>query len=258
MNQTLNGRIAIITGGTKGIGKAIAEKLSRQGATVVVTARNRPADLPAGQDFITSDATVADSGELVAQEVLEKYGKIDIVVNNAGANLNPMGYAGLTEDMWNNEIQLNLMAAVRLNKAVLPSMTARKEGVIINLSSGAAKQSFPDMTMAYSTAKAALNAYSKALANEVGAYNVRVNVVAPGMVRTPLMVEFLENMAAQHQLSYEEMFQNLIKQVGGLPLNRMAEPEEVASIVAFLASDDARYITGANYAIDGGAMPTVG
>ncbi|TDS13208.1 SDR family oxidoreductase [Sphingobacterium paludis] len=258
MNQTFYGKVAVVTGGTKGIGKAIAEKLSSQGAQVIVTARNRPTDLPTRQYFIATDATAPGSGELIAGEVLAKYGKIDIVVNNAGANLNPVGYAALTDESWDNELQLNLMAAVRLNKAVLPSMIESKNGVIINLSSGAAKQSFPNMTMAYSSAKAALNAYSKALANEVGLHNIRVNVVAPGMVRTPLMAEFLENMAAQHQLSYEEMLQSVIKQVGGLPLDRMGEPEEVANIVAFLASEEAKYITGSIYSIDGGGMPTVG
>lgn len=257
MSQTLNGKIAIVTGGTKGIGKAIAEKLTQLGAQIIVTARQQPQDLPTNQYFIGIDATTAESGEQIIKEVLAKFGKIDIVVNNAGANLHPTGFADLTDEMWLSELQLNLMAAIRLNKAVLPSMIEQKNGVIINVSSNAAKQSIPNMTMSYSTAKAALNAYSKALANEVGMHNVRVNVVAPGVVNTPLMQEFLKNIAAQNSISYDDAVQNVIQQLGLLPLGRMAEPEEIANMVAFLATEEAKYITGSIYSVDGGAYPVV-
>lgn len=135
-------------------------------------------------------------------------------------------------------------------------MLEQKEGTIINISTGAAKQPIWEMTMSYSSAKAALNAYSKALANEVGSKGIRVNIVSPGVVKTPLMNEFVENIAQQSDISFDEAFQNIINAVG-VPIGKMAEPEEIANTVAFLVSSEARYITGANISVDGGASPTV-
>lgn len=112
------------------------------------------------------------------------------------------------------------------------------------------------MTMSYSSSKAALNAYSKALANEVAAKGIRVNVVSPGLVKTPLMLEFIENMAKTSNISVDEAFKIVMDKMA-VPLGRMAEPEEVANLVAFLVSSEAKYITGATYSIDGGALPTI-
>lgn len=135
-------------------------------------------------------------------------------------------------------------------------MLEQKDGTIINISTGAAKQPLWEMTMSYSSAKAALNAYSKSLAHEVGSKGIRVNIVSPGVVRTQLMNEFVENIAQQSEASFEETFQKIIDTVG-VPLGRMAEPKEVANIVAFLASSEAQYITGDNISVDGGASPTI-
>lgn len=110
--------------------------------------------------------------------------------------------------------------------------------------------------MSYSSAKAALNAYSKALATELGPHGIRVNVVSPGVVETPLMLEFIENMAKASGISRDEAFKKVMDAVN-VPLNRMAEPEEIANLVGFLVSDHASYITGINYSVDGGALPTL-
>lgn len=257
MYDSLKGKVALVTGGTKGIGKSIADTLSANGAIVIITARSESKDNSNHHHFIGADLTRADSAGTVAKEIVEKYGKIDIIVNNAGANLSPGGgFSTLEDEDWFKDWELNFMSVVRINKALLPVMLQQKEGVIINISTGAAKQPIWDMTMSYSSAKAALNAYSKALANEVGPKGVRVNTVSPGVVKTPLMNEFIENVARQSGSSFEESFQNIIKTVG-VPMGRMAEPDEVANIVAFLASSEARYITGANISVDGGASPTV-
>lgn len=255
MNISLKGHVVLVTGGTKGIGKAIADKFINAGAQVVVTARNAPKDKASEYHFIAADLGQPESAEIIAKEILEKYGRIDIIVNNAGANLSPAGgFSTLSDEHWNNDWQLNFMSAVRINKALLPTMIEQKSGVIINISTGAAKQPIWEMTMSYSSAKAALNAYSKALANEVGSKGIRVNVVSPGIVKTPLMLEFIENIAKSSNIAFDEAFKAVMDKVN-VPLGRMAEPEEIANLVAFLVSSDAKYITGTNYSVDGGALP---
>ncbi len=234
MNSSIKGHVALVTGGTKGIGKAIADRLSSAGAQVVVTARTAPKESTDGQYFISADLTQPESAATVAKEILKKYGRIDIIVNNAGANLSPGGgFSVLSDEHWNNDWQLNFMSVVRINKALLPAMIEQKNGVIINISTGAAKQPIWEMTMSYSSAKAALNIYSKALANEVGTKGIRVNVVSPGVVKTPLMLEFIDNIAKSSGITSDEAFKAVMDKVG-VPLGRMAEPEEVASLVAFL------------------------
>jgi NAD(P)-dependent dehydrogenase (short-subunit alcohol dehydrogenase family) len=256
MTYSLKGKIALVTGGTKGIGKAIADKLSNAGAQVVVTARTAPAD-NSGHHFIASDLSKAVSVTSLANEILEKFGRVDIIVNNAGANTSPGGgFSTLTDENWDNELQLNLMSAVRINKVLVPSMLERKSGVIIHISTGAALAPLWEMTMSYSASKAALNAYSKALASELGPQGVRVLTVSPGMVRTPLMEEFIENIAKSTHVTFDEAYNMLVGKVG-IRIGKMAEPEDIANLVGFLVSSEAQYITGANYLIDGGSIPVV-
>jgi NAD(P)-dependent dehydrogenase (short-subunit alcohol dehydrogenase family) len=258
MNHSLNGKIALVTGGTKGIGKAIADKLNSAGATIIITARTAPKENPNGYYFIAADIAQPESAEIIGKEILEKIGKIDIIINNAGANLSMGGsFSSLSDEDWNKDFQLNLMSAVRINKALLPTMIEKKNGVIINISTYAARQPIWEMTVTYSAAKAALNAYTKALANEVGPKGIRVNAVSPGAVKTPLMEEFIESIATSSNISVDEAFKSVMSKVGEVPLGRMAEPEEIANLVAFLASPEAAYITGANYLVDGGITPVV-
>jgi NAD(P)-dependent dehydrogenase (short-subunit alcohol dehydrogenase family) len=249
--------VALVTGGTKGIGKAIADRLSSSGIQVVITARKASAENKEGQYFIQADLAEPESAKIIAAEILEKYGRINIIVNNAGANLSPGGgFSTLSDEHWNNDWQTNFMSVVRINKALLPVMIEQKSGVIVNISTGAAKLPVWEMTMSYSSAKAALNAYSKALANEVAAHGIRVNVVSPGLVETPLMLEFIQNMAQSSSVTPEEAYQSVMEKLN-VPMGRMAEPDEVASLVAYLVSPEAKYITGVNYSVDGGALPTI-
>jgi len=257
MNHSLKEMVALVTGGTKGIGKAIADRLSNSGIQVIITARKAPAEVTEGQYFIQADLAQSESAKIIAAEILKKYGRIDIIVNNAGANLSPGGgFSTLSDEHWNNDWQTNFMSVVRINKALLPVMIEQKSGVIVNISTGAAKLPIWEMTMSYSSAKAALNVYSKALANEVAAHGIRVNVVSPGLVETPLMLEFIQNMAQSSSVTPQEAYQSVMEKLN-VPMGRMAEPDEVASLVAYLVSPEAKYITGVNYSVDGGALPTI-
>lgn len=257
MGTMFKGQVALVTGGTKGIGKAIAANLIVNGAQVVATARTAPEENTEGYHFIAVDLRDPDAAGKIAKEVLERFGRIDIVVNNAGANLGPGGgFSAISDEDWYNDWQLNFLSVVRINKALLPAMIEQKSGAIINISTNAAKQPLWEMTMSYSAAKAALNAYSKALATELATKGIRVNVVSPGVVKTPLMMEFIENIAKSNGSAVDDTFNAVLEKVG-VPLGRMAEPEEVAELVSFLASSKAKYITGVNYSIDGGAIPTI-
>ena len=154
MSYTLKGQIALVTGGTKGIGKAIAEKLGDAGAEVIITARRLPAEGTGAHHFIAADLSTADGATSLANAILDKYGKVDIIINNAGANTSPAGgYSTLSDEHWDNEYQLNLMSAVRINKILLPSMVANKNGAIVHISTGAAVLPLWEMTIPYSAAK---------------------------------------------------------------------------------------------------------
>ena len=257
-NKELKGKIALVTGGTKGIGKAIAGRLAQAGAKVVVTARNHPGDVDPELHFIATDLTQPDQVSGFVTEVNEKFGGIDVLINNIGGLTSPSGgFSVLTDEHWENELQFNLLAAIRLDRELLPKMLERKTGVIIHISTTSAMQPLWDINMAYAVSKAALNSYSKALATEVGSKGVRVLTVSPGPVKTPMMVEFLQDFAKTSGITFEEASQGLMNKIGGIPLGRMADPEEVASLVCFLVSPAASYLTGANYVIDGGAFPVV-
>ena len=254
----LQGKRALVTGGTKGIGKAIADQLARAGAQVIVSARNNPDQGDTSHYFIAADLTHPEHVSRLTQEINEKFGGIDILINNVGGVTTPTGgFSTLTDEHWENELQLNLLSAIRLDKMLLPIMLEQKSGVIIHMSSVSGRQPLWNLNMAYAVSKAALNSYSKALANELASKGVRVLTVSPGATKTPMMEKFIQDFATSSGIPEEEAFQQLLSQVGGIPMGRMAEPEEVASLVYFLVSPAAAYLTGTNYAIDGGSLPVV-
>jgi NAD(P)-dependent dehydrogenase (short-subunit alcohol dehydrogenase family) len=254
----LQGKRALVTGGSKGIGKAIAEELARAGAEVIISARTTAGQDLSGFQFIAADLTKPDQVARLQAEIAEKFGGIDILINNVGGVTTPSGgFSTLTDELWESELQLNLLAAVRLDRLFLPHMMAQKSGVVIHISSVNARQPLWNITMAYGATKAALNSYSKNLALELASKNVRVLTVSPGATRTGAMETFIAGYAAQLGVTEEEVTQQLLAQMGGIPMGRMAEPEEVASLVHFLVSPSAAYLTGTNYAIDGGALQVV-
>ncbi|WP_142683556.1 SDR family oxidoreductase [Chitinophaga polysaccharea] len=251
----LNGKIALVTGGTKGIGKAVVNRLQQAGATVIVTARNQP---EATYPFIAADLSRPEDVNKVATVVREQFGRIDILINNMGANTYPGGgFNTLTDEHWDQALQVNLLSSVRLDRALLPLMLEQKTGVIIHISSTSSQFPIWESTMAYSAAKSALNTYSKALATEVADKGVRVLTVSPGLNKTEAMTAFLEDYANKANITVEEMSGKLFERVGGVPIGRMAEPEETAEFIYFLVSPAASYLTGTNLIIDGGNFPVV-
>ena len=258
MEKELIGKVALVTGGTKGIGRAIAERLSEAGAIVVVTARSRPAETQTKHHFIAADLTIAKETDKMVSEVKEKFGSIDILVNNMGGSTSPSGgFGSLTDEHWENDLQLNLQSAVRIDRAILPQMVEKKSGVIIHISSVTGTLPVYQSLGGYAVAKAALNNYSKSLSKEFSPQAIRVATVSPGMVKTDTMDAYLQSLAETSGLSIEQVTQNLMDSLGGIPLGRMALPEEIAELVGFLVSPKASYITGVNYIIDGGSNPSL-
>ncbi|WP_316799083.1 SDR family oxidoreductase [Pedobacter frigidisoli] len=256
--KDLLGKTALVTGGTKGIGKAIADKLAAQGATVIVSARNHPSENDGGHHFIAADLTQPEQVLKLTEEINTKFGGIDILINNVGGLTTPGGgFSTLSDEHWENELQLNLISGIRLDRALLPAMIEKKSGVIVHISSVAGKQALWNLNMAYAVSKAALNSYSKALASELASQGIRVVTVAPGATKTPPMEKFIQDYATASGIPVEDALVQLLAQTGGIPMGRMAEPEEVASLVHFLVSPSAAYLTGSIYAIDGGSLPVV-
>jgi len=252
----LKGKRVLVTGGTKGIGKAIADELAKAGAQVIVSARTKPEERT--HYFIAADLTDAHQVAALAKEIKDTFGGIDILINNVGGLTTPGGgFSALSDEHWEQELQLNLISAIRLDKILLPQMIAQKSGVVIHISSVAGKQALWNLNLAYAVSKAALNSYSKALATELASKGIRVLTVAPGATKTPPMEKFISDYAASAGITVEEGMKQLTAQTGGIPMGRMAEPEEVASLVHFLVSPSAAYLTGTIYAIDGGSLPVV-
>ncbi|WP_194953082.1 SDR family oxidoreductase [Sphingopyxis solisilvae] len=254
---SLAGKRALVTSGTKGAGKATAALLRELGATVLTVARNA-SDSGADPLFIAADLTTAEGCERAAAAVHERLGGIDILVHMLGGSSAPGGgFAALSDAHWDRELALNLFPAVRLDRALVPAMAAQGSGVVVHVSSIQRQLPLPEATTGYAAAKAALSTYSKALSKEVAPKGVRVVRVAPGWIETEASVQLAERIARDAGTDYEGGRAIIMNSLGGIPLGRPAKPEDVANLIAFLASDRAAAITGTEYVIDGGTIPTV-
>ena len=248
---------ALVTAGTRGIGAAVVGALREADANVMATARALPADPVDGVGYVAADLASAEDCAEVANAVLKRLGGVDILVNVLGGSSAPAGgFAVLDDDVWAREIDVNLMAAVRLDRALLPAMIAQGSGVIIHVTSIQDILPLPESTTAYAAAKAALSTYSKSLSKEVTPKGIRVVRVSPGWVETEAAVALAERLAAQAGTDYEGGKRLIMDALGGIPLGRPAKPREVADLITFLASPRAGAITGTEYVIDGGTVPT--
>src|SRR5260370_41820901 len=254
----LSQRRGVGTGGTKGIGAAVVDVRKNAGVKVLAAARSLPVKPLDGVRYIEADVSTAGGCAMVARSVLEQLGRIDIIVNVAGGSNAPGGgFAALDDHEWAKELDLNLLSAVRLDRALLPSMIAQGAGVISQVTSIQRELPLPESTTAYAAAKAALSTYSKSLSKEVAPKGIRVVRVAPGWVETEASVALADRLATQAGTDYEGGKQIIMKGLGGIPLGRPARPKEVADLITFLVSPRAASITATEYVSDGGAVPTV-
>lgn len=253
----LEGKRALVTGGTKGAGAAVVQSLLAAGARVAAAARTVPETETENLHYIAADLLTAQGCVQAAEAVLRQFGGIDILVNVLGGSSAPAGgFASLTDETWQREIDHNLMPAIRLDRALLPAMLAQGSGVIIHVTSIQHQLPLPESTTAYAAAKAALSTYSKSLSKEVTPKGIRVLRVSPGWIETEAAVALAERLALQAGTDYAGGKKIIMDALGGIPLGRPTRPEEVADLITFLASPRAAAITGTEYVIDGGTVPT--
>ncbi len=244
----LSDRVAIVTGASSGIGKATAIELAKEGADVVAgyfrhkeNAEETCSKIQALERRgipVKVDVTKADQVENMVNIALKEFGKIDILVNNAGGITGRSSIAEMTEEFWDEMLDYNLKSFFFCCRAAIPHIARNKSGVIINLSSIAARMGGAARGVPYATAKAGVEGFTRGLAKELASDNIRVIAVAPGATNTPFHKDpqILEN------------FKPMI------PMKRIGKPEEIAKVVVFLASDDASYITGGVFDVSGGFM----
>jgi len=253
----LAGRRALVTGGTKGVGRATVAALKAAGAIVLTTARSASEDC-SETPFVEADLATAGGCDVVAKTMLKELGGIDVLVHVVGGSSAPAGgYAALDDGEWQRELDLNLLSAVRLDRLLVPRLIEQRSGVVVHVTSIQSQMPLHESTTAYAAAKAALSTYSKALSKEVGPKGVRVVRVAPGWVETEASVAMIERLAAESGGDFGSARQRLMESLGGIPIGRPARPAEVAEVIAFLASDRAASIHGTEIVVDGGTIPMV-
>lgn len=253
--EEFDGLRVVVTGGTRGIGAATVSRLHADGAQVVTVARNA-ATVPTGVHLVTADLSTQAGVTEAAERALETLGGLDALVNNAGSNRQVAdGPLAATDDDWAANLDGNLLGPIRLDRALVPTLVEQGHGSVVHVTSGAAR--YPQTNaVPYAAAKAALNAYSKGLANHVGLHGVRVTAVMPGMVWTDTIDTALKEMSERSGRAFDD----LAAEVRGrftIPLGRPGTVAEAAELITFLVSSRASYLTGTQVVLDGGLMPTL-
>ena len=253
MDLQLKGRVALVTGGSQGIGKAVAATLAQEGASVVIAARGAElldqvaAEIRAGGGSVhavAADVSQAADCERLVAETVKTFGRLDILVNNAGTSATGE-FDSVTDEAWQADFNLKLFAAIRLARLAVPGMRQQGWGRIINMTNIGAKQPRAK-SMPTTVTRAAGLAFTKAMSKEFAASNILVNTVCIGLIKAGQH----ERKAARAGVPVEQMYEAMGKDI---PLGRVGRAEEVASVVAFLASEAASYVTGSSINLDGGA-----
>jgi 3-oxoacyl-[acyl-carrier protein] reductase len=253
----LQGKVALVGAASKGLGRAIAEALAREGVSLAICARGEETLRATGEQIareanvpvhaVAADLSRLDEVRRVTESAIARFGRVDVVVTNAGGPA-----VGLFEshdwDTWQRAVELNLRSAVELTRGVLPGMRERRWGRVIHVTSLTVKQPI-DGLMLSTSIRAAVTGFSRTLANEVAADGVTVNTVLPGFMNTERVVELNEATAAREGVEVAAVERRVREQI---PMRRIGEPHELASLVAFLASEQAAYLTGQSIAVDGG------
>ena len=243
--------VAIVTGASRGIGRAIALALAEAGLRIVVNYRDRARQAQDVVDRIragggearamVADVAAAGAAETLVGATLEAFGQVDVLVNNAGVSVSGVRLGDLRGEDWERVLRVNLHAPFYVIRAVLPHMRGRRQGHIINLSSNVT-QRFPATNGVYTVSKCGLDALTRVLAKEEGPNGIRVNAIAPGPIATEMLEEHLSGMGPERATAF----------IKSVPLGRMGRPEEIASVVRFLVSDAASYVTGQVIYVNGG------
>lgn len=223
------GKRVLVTGGTKGMGQAVVKRLANGGATVLTTARSLSADLPNSVKFVQADVATPEGVEQIITAVKEQLGGIDIIVHCVGGSTTPPGGAlALSDEDWLHTLNWNLLAAVRLDRGLIPLMLENNSGVILHFTSIQRRLPLYETTLAYASAKAALANYSKGLSNEFSPQGIRINTLSPGFIQTEANFDALIDRIATETGSRESALEQLMTSLGGIPIGRPGFPEEVA------------------------------
>lgn len=258
MNLKIQGKVALVTGASKGIGLAIVKGLVSEGASVLLIARDQKVldEIVLGirkdggdVEGIAGDVANSNLAEIAVKFAIDKWGKVDILINNAGGP--PVGsFLEHSSSNWESAIQTNLLSVVRFSKAVVPHMKESKWGRIISITSTIAKEPSPVMVLS-ATVRSGVAAFTKAISTELAPFNITVNVICPGGVLTERLTSLINTRAEREKRPYNDV---LSESELSIPMQRFASPEEIANSVLFLVSEPGGYITGVNLAVDGGLV----